>query len=411
MLSRTEDYRKRITAARTRIRELFRDQCKNGQQTVTLTEQKGAACGQFLEVLVRSQRGIHGTASAISVLADDTALDSINLVRRLVHYIQTRETCERGEKCQRDKENVIKVSETIFALKVVPQTTINTTDYATTLAEPLRKLIKNDRGWSYFLDDTDDPEPLPTAYACLALKQLGNDAVVDNARKFLLEHLRTRYLNAQWDNSRRIDTMTDVFCLYVVTKTADASSGTNERAELKGIFECLWDHLCQLMQEDLEQNIEYWHQESTCYIRVPWQLYLLSLAAEYSFRKRFSTLLAQHQVESILDQVTGSGFRYPHSGKFLSARTYAIVFELLGQLQAHLSRENLSNWLLCLDIVKRTFQSAWARWTVRVALCLLIGFLIWQAWPLNGRNDYAGLLINLVSPFILTCQAWSSRRR
>lgn len=413
MSNRAEDILQRIAEARRRIQELFRDQCKHGRQTTALAAKEAAACGQFLQVRDRPQRGLHGTAAAIRVLADDTDSDSVDLVKRMVHYLRNRDTCEpqSAAKCLRDNGNVIKISETIAALTSVPQTTTATSDIADKLASALRSNMKEDRGWSYFLDDTDEPEALPTAYACYALSKLGVDQAFQKSKHYLLNHLKKRYTHSTDARDRDVDTMTDVFCLYVLALSDAGAETPSDRKVLAAIFDRVWRRLETLLNQDLEQNIEYWHQEETCYVRVPWQLYLLSLAAHYRFRGKFSSLVAQRQLMHILDKLNREGFLYPHSGKFLSARTYAILYEVLGKVQSHLNRENLFALLRVWDYTRSILCSRVAHWLVRMVLIGLIAYVCYRAYPIKDRSDFAGLVGNLIAPLILAGISWAKRNR
>ncbi|MGI8738764.1 MAG: hypothetical protein ACR2KU_03685 [Gammaproteobacteria bacterium] len=88
--------------------------------------------------------------------------------------------------------------------------------------------------------------------------------------------------------------------------------------------------MSRLLSEDIEQNVEYWKQDRNLYVRIPWQLYLIALAAKLAPYRSFATPIAQARLKSIVNAAnTQGGFKYPHSGDLLSSRTNAILYEVL----------------------------------------------------------------------------------
>jgi hypothetical protein len=87
-----------IVAAREKVVELLMEQCEHGQQTVTLGNTALAACGQFIGEAAKrvTQRGLHGTAAAVAVLASvpKSNTRAQALLPRLVKYTSSREEVE-----------------------------------------------------------------------------------------------------------------------------------------------------------------------------------------------------------------------------------------------------------------------------------------------------------------------------
>lgn len=396
---------KRIDQAKDQIRNLFLNQCTHGRQTRDLPGQ-AAACGQFLNVLGSPQRGLHGTAAAIRVLGGDTRQETGDLVLRMVEYIRNRDVYEPGnrQKCTRDDNNVVKMSEAVIALQHVPPAR----DFVAELAQRLRSGIVQGHGWSWFLDDQGAPEPFPTAFACYALSSLGPATEVDGARKYLMRCLQQSNL-ANGSGMKHADTITYVFCLYVMTILTAGQTNSEERQFLRGRFDRTWHRLEPLLGDDLEQNIEYWDGGETRYVRIPWQLYLLALASHYRVHRRFSSLAAQTKLVHILDMVKDDNYLYPYSGKFLSSRTYAILYEVLETIHRNVEHRRLFPLFLLWDYAVRLLRTKTARILVAV-LCILVLFYIGYRWYLiRNEGDYSAIFLSIIAVLLLAPLSWAQR--
>ena len=409
MYNTADQLLKRIDGAKDQIRKLFREQCLHGQQTISLSDPAAAACGQFLRVQNRLQRGLHGTAAAIRVLAGDTGGETVALVSRILHYIRQRNVYEANNlrKCTRDDNNVVKISEAVIALHCLPAAN----DIVAELAERLRSRLTPGQGWSWFLDDQGAPDPFPSAYACYALSLVGSGADVDEARQYLMKCLHPNNPE-NGSGKRHADTMTDVFCLYVMTVLTAGRTSSTERQLLRDTFDRLWHRLEPLLGEDLEQNIEYWDRgDETCYVRIPWQLYLLALASHYRFHRRFSSLAAQTKLVHILDMVEHDSYVYPYSGKFLSSRTYAILYETLEMIHRNVEHRQLFSFSLLWDRAVRLLRTKTARFLVGI-ICTLAVFYVGYRWYLiRNEGDYSTIFGSIIAAWLLTALSWAQRSR
>ena len=408
------DLAQRIFDARKLIRNLFIDQCKNGQQTIALNNEEVTACGQFIGETARAlqQRGLHGTAAALKVISMDLSEDSKVLIPKLVKYLENRESYEI--ECREDKEqaiskckfdflNVMKLSEVLLSLKSVPQSIHDTSKVASVYADRLRSCFKEDKGWSYFVDDTEPPQILATSYAFLALASLGDTDEVVKSEQFLIEHLRKRYHIKSVSKPEDTDIIIDVGCLYALTFRGQSTGiSSNKDLILKRSFSSIWKRLEPLMDEDLEGNIEYWYKKTkTSYIRVPWQLYLLVLAAYHSFHWRFSCATAQKKLKHTLDIIDFEGFRYPHSGKMLSSRTHAILWEVLTYLEDKLSKNKVFSISLFLDHCRNALSSFWSRVATAVfALAIIVYVLVKWCQSASAEKIAPGIIATLLLWFL-----------
>jgi len=347
---KTTNLRNRIDDTKKRIAKLFIDQCQNGAQTKCLESYKAAACGQFIGGNAKNskQRGLHGTAAALRVLAETDSADSRTLIPKIITYLEKREEIEVSlqkekarQKCNLDEKNTIKISEVLYALSLVGHGIQSTEPLVQKIAERLIQSMKERKGWSYFVDDVDPPQLLPTAYAILGLSANGYPQA-EGASEYLAEVLKGRYVEKKTDrNEIDADVIVDVACLYAIT----FAKVHIQNDFLKTVLKSIWQKLKPLLGEPLEQNIEYsYKRQQNCYVRVPWQLYLIALSTHYDFNWAFSSSTVQKTLKNILDKAQYAGLIYPHSGKMTSARTNAILFEVLSILEDKLAHKNIF-WL------------------------------------------------------------------
>lgn len=366
-----------IQQARRSIERLFADQCEQGEQTRKLGNPAQAACGQFLgpEALQIPQQGLYGTAAAIRVLSKSDNPGDQALVNRLVGFIQDRlglGTPSVLIPLDEDADNVIKLSEVLYALSFVPAATSQTEAAKRAIGEQLMGGIITGRGWSFYLapGTSQDVDPIPTAYAIRALSSCGYD--VPGPRRYLSEminNLTTREVRA---NS---DIAVGVLCLFVLTFSRRESDTISDK-ELRSAFKRIWYRLERLMEYDIEQNVEYPGIGASAhnqYVRIPWQLYLLALAAALAEYRTFNSVTAQRKMESILKEVSNSGFLYPHSGKHLSSRTNAILFDVLEIIEQEMKSSLAYDIALRLDQLRRALGSRIVRGLLgAIALTVII---------------------------------------
>ena len=408
MYNTADQLLKRIDEAKDQIRKLFFKQCAHGRQTTSLPGPAAAACGQFLNVLESPQRGLHGTAAAIRVLVGDTRQETVALVSRMVEYIRQRDHYEpnKREKCGRDDNNVDKTSEAIIALQHIQ----TAQDIVAKLANRLRSGFMQGQGWSWFIDDHGAPEPFPTAFACYALSCVGSGTEVDGARQYLMKCLQQN--NPKNGSGKRYaDTMTYVFCLYVMTVLTSGQTNSEERRFLRDTFDSIWHRLEPLLGDDLEQNIEYWDGSETRYVRIPWQPYLLALASHYRVHRRFSSLAAQAKLVHILDMVKNDNYLYPYSGKFLSSRTYGILYEALEIIHRNVEHRHLLHLVLLWDYVMRLLRIKPVRGLVFVLVTVALAYVAYRWYLIRGQEDYSGIFGNIVAAWLLYVLSWAQRSR
>lgn len=205
----------KIVSAQSQIVRLFLKQCTHGAQTSALDDST-AACGQFLgmHATPRAQRGLHGTASALYVLANAASDDAGRIVQRIVNYLENRSTLEDGDEIGFDDTNVIKIAEVLFTLRKVRPGVASTEDISRKFAAILMESRRNGTGWNYCTDAEDSaPEELPTAHAIRALAEYGEPEARSLANDLLTTLTKADVSSA----AKTTDIHVHVFSLFVLT--------------------------------------------------------------------------------------------------------------------------------------------------------------------------------------------------
>jgi hypothetical protein len=167
----------------------------------------------------------------------------------------------------------------------------------------------------------------------------------------------------------------------------------------------VWSPLEPLLDEDIEQNVEYWHGDETEYVRIPWQLYLLALAAEYS-RWRFAGFRAQRRLTEVIEAVRSRSFKYPYSGRYLSSRTNSVAYDVLGSIR---DRVRHLVWLRFANLIDsiRVFSGSRAVRRISAVLAGLIIVYAIREWLRTGH--LADLAPELLASVIALILAWARR--
>jgi hypothetical protein len=390
-----------IDKALEHVTEVFLHQCTYGAQTKSLPPEL-AACGQFIggDAEAIKQSGLHGISAALRVLGPCQSEECGQIVQRLVSFCEAcfginPEVPTRSDLDDRgDKENIIKLGELLYGLSFVATAQAECDRLVKHVAAKLVKSLVDNKGWGYFTDDTD-PQLLPTAYAVRGLAQNGYD--ISAPRKFLLEGLTVR------GRASAADLTTVVACAYCLTfcRNSDTQDMT-----LRSAFRMAWRSLEPLLAEGIEQNLEYWRGKDTHYIRIPWQLYLLALASEYSLW-RFAAFRAQRRIHAVINAVRSDSFKYPYSGRYLSSRTNSVAYDVLSAIRDRVRHFVLLRLAYVIDYARVSAGSRFARVVVGLLAAGLIFYSIQQWWMHVGT--VGDLAPHFVYGFIMLLLAWARR--
>jgi hypothetical protein len=366
-------------------------------QEVATKDNGAAALGQHLRATT-NQRGLHGTAAALQVLAETDDSEAQDYARRLVHYVDIHPDIEREiaesdappQPVQASDENVIKLSEVLYALAAVPTSLGPREALARRIADQLVNHRNPDGGWPYSMTgQVRSSHILPTAYAVRALASHRYD--VAQSVTFLRNYVESTTAGSS-------DVFIEVLAVYVLCFLPIPFR--NDR-EIRKPFHRLWLQLSPLLTQDLEANIEYVTSKIN-YVRIPWQLYLLASSSRLSPYRRFTSAKAQRRLKTILDSVNLSGgLLYPHSGRELSSRTNAILFDVLGQIDSELAQKRLPlKPFISLGRARAALASRPFQLAVRVLVVAVIGYVVVR-WVTSGQTNLADLAPELLSSVLL----------
>lgn len=402
MTSNSPNLIEQIGDALQRTEDLFQQQCIYGEQTKALPD-GFASCGQFIgdDASKIGQRGIHGIAAALRVLGPSTTAKSIAIVAKLVAYCKASfgddPSSLPGQRLDADDmDNVIKLGELLYGLSFLSAAHADR-HLVHNIADRLQKSLVDGKGWGYFVGDKE-PELLPTAYAIRGLESGGFDQTAP--RKFVIDTLARRVRSSE---DSAADVTTAVACAYCLT----FSEAGKQDTVLKATFDFAWRCLEPLLAEDIEQNLEYSGCSKTYYVRVPWQLYLMALAAEYS-SYRFATFRCQSKLRGVINAVHSASFKYPYSGSHLSSRTNAIAYDVLGAIR------DRARWLVLLHIAYAAdcFRVFVGSRRVRVgAFLLALGIIFYSSWQwyATGSASASDLAPSILASLMAAVLAWGRR--
>ncbi|MGD9994954.1 MAG: hypothetical protein AB7S69_16765 [Salinivirgaceae bacterium] len=320
----------KISKAKEVICNTVLNQVQDGAQSKELED--AFACGQFLKVPTAIQRGLHGTAAAIRVLA---GFDSTNneQLRKLLKYLENIKEFEKegeiSDGLERDLNNIIKNSEILYSLSFIHSGTANTEKLKEIISTKLIDSKKNDGGWAYFLDADEDSDMYFTSSVYLALRS-HNYNNLQSTREFLIEKLK-KYKKENIPDPTTYSKL--CFIVYTFITLNEHKKSKEIKKLLVDVFKKLWKSEFCVIDSDFEQNIEYPGKQKHYYVRIPWQLYLLAIANNLVPRY-FAQRKSISRFNSIIKSITNEdGFIYKQSGKNISSRTYSIIFETLCSIE------------------------------------------------------------------------------
>lgn len=405
---------KDIRKARDRIEDLFLQHCLHGTQTSNLENKAAAACGQFIGETAKDlgQRGMHGTTAALGVLAQTEEQQGAEVTERLVYYLANREALELkcrpedtdgfARQWERDSRNVIKLSETLYSLSFVKQGTCETSALVVEIADKLVAGIQEEKGYRYFLED-GEPQLLPSAYALVGLAAHGYKETVQQIHDFLFTNLCSRYDKPSVSDYDYEAVAIDIACLYALTFRNRPQREAMPDPDLKQVFKKIWRLKKHELVVDQEQNVEYWLRNSrTCYVRIPWQIYLLALTSHYGFTLAFSSAVAQTAIKRLTTKVCNGGFVYPHSGRETSARTNAILYEVFGRIIEVTTHRKPSLLPRLPELYWNVARSRWAKIGISLAALVVVVLAI-HDWVQKSDTGWADLGPEVAGDFLTIC--------
>jgi hypothetical protein len=394
-----------IVNAQGKVAQIVLDQASHGAQTKAIqkVDPELFSLGQFLGQPDREQRGVHGSATGLRVLA---AQDASKIVAGIVRYLENRVSIdgisgdEKLHRIQRDEHNTIKISEILYALSFVKTGFADKDKYIRKLVESLGKGRRNrggQVGWRFFIDDeNDEPEMLPTAFAVIALSV--NGFKDGEAEETLRTHLEAKQIT---DPTSLAEV---VFALYAVLRSNDDDYKANKgmKSTCDKVWDRIWNSEFFSLANQYEQNVEYWYQSHHEYIRIPWQLYYLFIASRLN-QWKFYAVSTQRLLKSIIDFAKNQSFRYPYSGFNISTRTNAILFDILKSIEKNFDSNSIYSAFYKLRVgyfnIRLFFGKKIIRWCLAIIGLAMLSFSVisWVKDP-NSRmgsmaNEFIGWIV------------------
>lgn len=400
----------KISQIQKKIEANISAQVENGQQSTDLP-QEYKACGQFFNLIDRTQRGLHGTSAALKVLAISTDEGLKNSIPFIIKYLtdhtavesQLHSQSDPQEALKRNENNVIKISECLYSLSFVQPGVGNKQQISEALADKLRQGQIESKGWRYFLNANtpqgslqSNIDLLPTVFAALAVFSNGF-ADYKPTYDYLLSEIESKSLSKDLDLTTYAII---VFALYVVSfyYRPEINNNTSTK-KLKSLYKRLWKNDCCIFHEDIEQNIEYWNEGNHYYVRIPWQLYMLALSSKFS-SWNFAKVNSQKRLKSIYENcVNQDGFRYLYSGPFLSVRTHSIIYEVLEKIRENLKKNSLYRFFNFLDQIRNFLSNRIFRMTISIVSVLLAIYIVYNWFQKGGSINQLGS--ELLGPFLV----------
>lgn len=364
------------------------------------------ACGQYLDHPNFEQRGLYGTAAAIRVLADEATSSPTHAeqIAKMLVYVVNRSQVERtavspsvyrdliARRIRLQRSDVFRMADVGFSLTFV-SSVIPLRDQALTLIQRVLSDAQNQPSGYAVGSEGGEPNPLATAHAlrCLAANNLPT-------RREDWRYLQDYLLSGD-------DIYVKCFILYVLA-TFDREA---DRKLLQSSFKTISSSLSREFNAQTEANHEYTRDNAQDYVRIPWQVYLIQACARLFPLTKFNSFSIQQKLASIAMQIASTeGFRYDASGKYLSTRTYACVWQALSEVLGFNYTSPMPRFAISfLSGVTRVLSSRLS-YTILFALMAVVAILSFITWIHSSQHSIGDLTPNLLTELVLVILARAS---
>jgi hypothetical protein len=371
-----------LTQAQDKIKKMFLEQVQKGNQSKSLNNSNLLACGQFLNYLESNQRGLHGTAAALRVVSHYERGDTCkNAVKSLLEYaksfveIEKQQDSINEQSAMIDDNNIIKKAELLYSLSFIKSGTADCDDLIKKIAKELKDNQINNDSWTFFVNtENKEADIIPTSMSVLALHANNCDGY-KTGRTFLLNEIN-KIIKEKIKDPETFSKI--VLALYVLVFTTNGERELKENEhEYKNILKKIWSSNFAFMNSDIEQNIEYPYNTRHFYVRIPWQIYLLAISnrLSYWYSSKVSYFSRLH---SILEQTNVGGFKYLYSGKHISSRTNAIVFDVLEHIKKSNKYSLITNFLNFYDKILNFLKGSVVKWCFNALAIIIIVYSTYQ---------------------------------
>jgi hypothetical protein len=361
------------------------------------------ASGQYLDHPDFDQRGLYGTAATIHMLARHTTTDPVaqEQVTKLIYYVVNRIQVEKatvsptvyrdlvGRRIRLQKSDVFRMADVGFALSYVSPAIALRSEALNMVRKAVDDARTDPAGYAVG-NEGGEPDPLATAHAvrCLAANNLPT-------RSEDWRYLRDYLVNG--DN-----TYIRCFVLLVLA-TYDREI---ERKQLQSVWKELFSALAPAFDGHSEANHEYTRYGEQDYVRIPWQIYLVQSCAKLFPLTRFNGFAIQRKMLDVATAVSSpSGFRYEASGRYLSTRTYACIWQAIEEILDFNLRQPLPHVVVrTVAAVTRVLSSRLVGvLTYFLLVSIAVGSLV--EWLNSPDRSFGELAPNLLAEVLLIIAA------
>jgi hypothetical protein len=394
-----------LGASMGRIEEQFRDLLENGAQDSGLPEGCYAA-GQYLNPI--NQRGIYGTSAALLALARSAAsADRIAYMDGIVRYLKERTDIEYSLVDSEDDraalagrlavewKTAFKCADLLYALAAAPVAVTGRESLTREVLSRIRAARRPRGGWAADLDPQGEIDSLATASIVRALHVAG----IPN------EAADLEIVRACLRDTLGVPIYEQVFCLLVLLET----DGPDE--ELRA----LWKRFLERLGPELRARSEWEHQFTLGnhyhYVRVPWQLYLVSCGALIS---PLCVLFSQHVRRLLMGAIAAlnspEGYVYLTAGHMKSTRTYSILMDTLWRIDRTLAASSyMEPFTAVANTAVRVLYSRTLNWLTFLGACALGGLSLWD-WIFDQKAFLSSAGGEFFAAGLLTLLGFTSRR-
>lgn len=180
------------------------------------------------------------------------------------------------------------------------------------------------------------------------------------------------------------------------------------------IFKRISNRVTGIFPYGLEQNVEYYNENKTFYVRIPWDMYIIALSAKYDYFFGYCSIRIQSRLREIIELVgTGDGFFYQHSGRYRSSRTYSILYQVLKYIEGEVQGSRFTPLATAIDQVRGFLGGMIVRVSLGLLLVAFGGYFVYvyfkhpNAPVANLANELIGGTLLLI---LQQVSMWISRR-
>lgn len=357
------------------------------------------ASGQYLNHPDYEQRGLYGTAATIHMLARRATTDLAvkEQVTKLIYYVVNRSQVERAtvspavyrdlvaRRIRLQKTDVFRMADIGFALSHVSPAVALRSEALTLVQKAFDDARADPAGYAVG-SEGGEPDPLATAHAvrCLAANNL---PIRPEDWRYLREYLGNGNNNY-------------IRCFVLLVAATYETEAERKRLQL--IWKEISSALLTGFDGHSEANYEYTRFGAQDYVRIPWQIYLVQACAKLFPLTRFNGFAIQRKMLDVVQEISApTGFRYEASGKYLSTRTYACVWQAFEEILAFNFRQPLPRIVVRMvaGATRALSSRLVAVFTYLLLVAIAVGSLV--EWLNTPHRSIGELAPNLLAEVVL----------